>query len=220
MRNVMNCCLCSQIAGHKENDMISRLLGDTGYVRRVAIESENFAVIPSIGPLVPGHTLLCPKLHVKNMACLQAECTGDYQVFKERLISTLECLFDAPVHCFEHGSAGNSSRIICSVDHAHLHLLPARVDVWESLHEQFHWVSISPSLDELRATTLEREYLYYESPNREAFVTFSESGEFESQYMRRLFAKALGRTQEWNWRENPFPAEVDRSFRILFSASR
>ena len=60
MSNITACCLCSQIAGWEENDLISRLLGGDTYVRRVPFESESFALVPSLGPLVPGHTLLCP----------------------------------------------------------------------------------------------------------------------------------------------------------------
>jgi hypothetical protein len=50
-----DCCLCSQIDGRRENDLISRLLIDQDYVRRVAMESKLFAVIPSL-------VLLCHKL--------------------------------------------------------------------------------------------------------------------------------------------------------------
>src|ERR1044072_5888314 len=61
MLKTTECCLCSQVAGEKSNDLIARLLQGEPYVRRVMLESGSFAAIPSLGPLARGHTLLCPK---------------------------------------------------------------------------------------------------------------------------------------------------------------
>ena len=60
MLKTTECCLCNQIAGEEANDLIARLLQGEPYVRRVMLESRSFAAIPSLGPLVSGHTLLCP----------------------------------------------------------------------------------------------------------------------------------------------------------------
>ena len=217
MQDNKECCLCSQIAGHRENDLISRLLCEDRYIRRVPMETEHFAAIPSLGPLVPGHTLLCPKDHIKNMACVSPLDTDELDSFRRRLSGALGTIFHAPVHLFEHGSSPRSSRVLCTVDHAHLHLVPTNIRVLNHLLRDSHWGRIEPALYGLRRSAPQGEYLYYESPEGDAFL--AERRTFESQYIRRLFAEALGLGAAWNWREHPQADEVDATFRALSAVS-
>jgi diadenosine tetraphosphate (Ap4A) HIT family hydrolase len=209
------CCLCSQIQGDAANDLISKLLPEAPYCRRIAIESDHFAVVPSLGPLVPGHSLLCPKQHVKSFADLDQRLTGEYRDFKAFVSERVGTVFDAPVHCFEHGSASGGSRIICTVDHAHLHLVPANVEVRSMLASDRRWIATSGDPLELRVGTDGDEYLYYEDPHGSALVACAAGQPFDSQHLRKLFAEALGRTEKWNWRDAPLPEEADRAFRAL-----
>jgi diadenosine tetraphosphate (Ap4A) HIT family hydrolase len=212
MPNVNDCCLCSQIRGDESNDLINRLLPVAPYVRRVSWESQHFAVIPSLGPLAPGHMLLCPKEHMKNMACLPGAYDNELYAAKRALSEKLSDLFGLPVHLFEHGSPKESARVVCTVDHAHLHFVPAEVEVWEEVRNEVRWLSVAPVPRALRSEAGSREYLYYESPDGRAYVTSSEDSMFESQYMRRAFARAIGNGSEWNWRDNLRAAEVHEAY--------
>jgi diadenosine tetraphosphate (Ap4A) HIT family hydrolase len=180
------------------------------------METKNFVAIPSLGPLVPGHTLLCPKAHIKNMACLPQELWVEFQNIKENLSNLLGSLFHSPIHYFEHGSPPQSSRVLCTVDHAHLHLVPADVEVLDLLSQSVSWRTMQPSISSLQNAVCADEYLYYESPWSKAFIARGDS--FESQYMRRVFAKALGCMDDWNWRTNPRPLQVDCTFRVISEA--
>lgn len=219
MKHREPCCICSQIVGEKDNDLLSKFFAQEPYTRRVPLESEFFAVIPSLGPLTPGHTLMCPKAHYKSFASLPREYDADYELTKARLVRILESAFQAPVHCFEHGMASTGSRVLCSVEHAHLHLLPAGVDVWQVLQNRgIGWVAVEPTLPRLRSNAGNGEYLYYQCPERQAILAKAEEGGFESQYMRKLFASALGRKHHWNWRRYPLPWEADEAYRRIRSA--
>jgi len=211
------CCLCSQIAGSSEGDLIATLLGEGEYVRRVAIESAHFAVLPSLGPLAPGHVLLCSKDHYKSFAAVPADLDEEFEEIKRMLAARLEQEFGSAVHFFEHGSAPKDSRIICTVDHAHLHCVPADIEIWPMLSSfDEEWVSVAPFLTDMRLAVAQREYLYYESPNGLAAIATSQSRRgFESQIMRRTFSQALGRPDQWNWRTAPAPELADVTFRKL-----
>jgi len=203
MNNLRECCLCSQIAGRRENDLISQLLDEANYVRRIGIESENFVAIPSLGPLVPGHTLVCPKSHLKNLAVLPNTVHQEFDAFRKRVSVLLVSLFRAPIHFFEHGSAPQEgSRVLCTVEHAHLHLVPTSAVVLDQLVGRQPWRILASGLSGLQKERPSGEYLYYESPEGERFLATGEA--FESQYMRRIFAAALG-AKDWNWRDNPQP---------------
>ena len=215
MTNFDHCCLCSQIAGERENDLLSSLLdcGD-GYQRRIAMETEYFAVIPSVGALTAGHVLLCPKPHVTSLGELSAEIAAEYLEAKRNLTATIVARFHSPVHAFEHGCAKGSPRVICTVDHAHLHLLPAPKGLTDIILGAFSWRQIGAKSDDLARAVNALEYLYYESPDGECFVA-QQKQEFESQIMRRIIASALGKCEAWNWREHPNLSEVERTYAIL-----
>jgi ATP adenylyltransferase len=215
-----SCCLCSQILGDFQNDLISRSIREDIYTRRVPLESELFAVIPSVGPLARGHSLLCPRAHVRSIANLPPEAGIEYAAMRSRLRQIIGRVFKAPVHCFEHGSAATSSKIVCTVDHAHLHFLPANVDVLRSLLETGGWVEIGTDLRALSDAVSGCEYLYYETPEGRAFICTNDQAEFESQYLRRLFAMVLNRPGTWDWRQDLRIDEVEQTYQELRAATQ
>lgn len=207
------CCLCSQVAGEESNDHIARMLHGEPYVRRVMLESESFAAIPSLGPLASGHTLLCPKMHVRSFAQLEPGLYGEYQVMKEKLRRALSHQYDSGIHLFEHGMAATGDRILCTTDHAHMHFvpLPGSCDV-DSI-EQLPWTEFDGSLGALTQFSRGREYILYEPPDGICRLLIAGERSFESQYMRKLLARALGRTEKWNWKDNPDPRSADQTWR-------
>jgi len=218
------CCLCSQIAGQKAGDLISNLLCEEGYIRRVAFETENFAIVPSLGPIAPGHVLLCPKKHVSSFARLAPEfgraasgMSAEWDWLSRRLATTLETLYSAPIHRFEHGSGADGSHIACTVDHAHFHFLPARVDVLAELLGDSIWEATSSDISSWTHAAGDQEYLYYESYTGAALLA-AKQGRYKSQHMRQIFARALGGDLEWNWRTSPKPHIADQMYRDIAQA--
>lgn len=217
MSSSMNCCICSQIAGQKGNDLLSKHLdSQDAYLRRIPLETPHFALIPSIGPIVRGHVLICPKRHCRSIAALTSELHPEYQAFKRKVTDTLKAAFGRPIHCFEHGAASRSARLICTVEHAHLHLVPAPAKISQIVLETLPWSRLTPGMS-LASVALEGEYLTYESPSGENFVAQQEEP-FESQLMRKIFASALNRANSWNWREDPRAADVEATLGALTKA--
>lgn len=203
------CHLCSQLAGDSENDLLSSILVDEIYLRRVLTETHNFALIPSIGPVAIGHVLLCPKLHCCSFRDVDKQFDVEFLKLKMKIRSLLAQAFGKPVHCFEHGMRTDGSRILCTVDHAHLHFVPADVDMRDALrYQQTPWVQFNGSLEGLRALTGTDEYLLYESPSGQCAVAPARNAEFGSQYIRKAFSTQLGDSSTWNWREFPKVSEI------------
>ena len=196
------CCICSQIHGDASNDLLTQLLGDESYVRRIPFESESFAVIPSVGPLVLGHVLLCPKAHVKSFSQIPLILEHEFVGMKKRLSAILAQTYRQSIHYFEHGSAKKAQQPVCTVEHAHLHFVPTNAEVWSIIKDEFEWSKVS-NLSDLSILVGDHEYLWYESPDGFSFVAQGIEGTFESQYLRKIFAKALGLEEIWNWREFP-----------------
>jgi diadenosine tetraphosphate (Ap4A) HIT family hydrolase len=92
------CCICSQIRGQADGDLIACLLPDQPYARRVLLETDKFAAIPSLGPLVPGHSLLCPKVHTPSFASLDPLAREDLEHARDDLSTRLSRLYGGEVH--------------------------------------------------------------------------------------------------------------------------
>jgi diadenosine tetraphosphate (Ap4A) HIT family hydrolase len=209
------CCLCAQIDGRPDGDLLHRMLGADTYERRIALESAGTAVVPSLGPLAPGHVLVCPKSHHRSVAATSLELQRELNAVAERTASLLTQIFHAPVHSFEHGDASRGHDVSCSVEHAHLHLLPTTADPWLSLRGELDWRPIREG-ESLAELTGGEEYLYYARPDGESFVHLgSGDGPLPSQLLRLRFAEAMGAADTWNWRLAPRPALADENYRAL-----
>ena len=218
MEKRATCNICCQILGERKNDLISNLLGEDGYVRRVILESKNLAVIPSLGPVAPGHVLLCPKVHLRSFAALSGKHREEAGQVVARLRRLLEDTYGEPVHLFEHGMV-DGGRVVCTVDHAHLHLVPSAAEVFERLRATSQWCELSLKAGDCLASC-EKEYLYYCSPEGRALIREIEDEAVESQFFRKLFAGVAG-DSTWDWRAMPAAEAADGIFRRLtFSLGR
>jgi diadenosine tetraphosphate (Ap4A) HIT family hydrolase len=207
------CCLCSQIRGDETNDLIARLLPGEPYVRRVLLETASFAVLPSLGPLVAGHVLLCPKAHIRSFAQLPVDTYAEYAQVKARLRHFLAAAFHAGVQLFEHGASSAGKRRVCTVDHAHMHFvpLPPSLGPVDLGGEEWAWCDGSPQ--SLAGLSAGSEYIFYEAADGVSRLLVAREREVESQYMRKVLATSLGKGGAWNWREAPDARAADQTWR-------
>jgi diadenosine tetraphosphate (Ap4A) HIT family hydrolase len=211
-----DCCLCSQIAGDPHNDLIAKLLPDSPYIRRIMLEDAVFAVMPSLGPLVPGHSLLCPKAHVRSFAALDHHLHDTYAQMKAALCHRLRERHGGGIHLFEHGMASGGDRVVCTVEHAHMHFVPLPADFDAGLADG--WIAFDGSLDVLRELSGGAEYVLYEGPAGTAYLLKPGARGIESQHMRRLIAEALAPGKHWNWRTAPDAPSADQTWRGFVSS--
>jgi ATP adenylyltransferase len=209
------CCICSQIAGDATNDLVAQLIDTDTYVRRVPFESESFAIIPSVGPLVEGHVLLSPKQHFKSFAQIPLALENEFRILKKKLATLLRTTYRKRIHYFEHGSAKSAQQPMCTVEHAHLHVVPTDTEIWPTLQHQFKWQRIDSNIADLCAVAGDMEYLWYESPEGHSVIAKGIEGTFESQYLRKVFAQAVGINEMWNWREFPRATSISDTYTTL-----
>lgn len=200
-----DCYFCGQIKGRPERDLIAQMLPGSKYVRRVMMESDAFAVIPSLGQLTDGHALLCPKWHVRSFAALGPDLHVEYDAMKRRLQQALKALYGDTVLLFEHGMAATGRRIPCSVDHAHLHFVPLPAEVAATLVPVLRWRRFDGSIAMLSSLAGGDEYLQLETADGICRIATQGAEGFESQLMRRVIAARAGSEGEWNWRDLPKP---------------
>lgn len=110
-------------------------------------ETPTLYVMPDKFPMLPGHTLIIAKEHLRCWAAATDESHAELDEAAARVRRFLETAYGSPVLLFENGVAGQT------VFHAHLHAIPVRlqqlppavlehedltpVDGWHSVREYF-----------------------------------------------------------------------------------
>ncbi len=203
------CAIGGQIAGDPATDLIHELHGGP-YVRRVLAETQRLAVIPSLGALAYGHVLITPRGHRRSWASATAEERESLSETLDPITQELERRSGGSVHIFEHGSSAGGASVACSVEHAHLHLVPAEVEIWSGLATRFQWQEVF-DLEELDSAAEGHEYLLYRPPYGGFHISLHDEGVLPSQLLRRVLADSLA-DPDWNWRVTPRLDLVERIF--------
>jgi ATP adenylyltransferase len=166
-------------------------------------ETRSFAVVPSLGSLVPGWLLVVPKRRILNCSML---AEGERSELKDLIVQLTEALrlFPGQVFAFEHGASHVGSLTGCGVDQAHIHLVPLEFDLlaaasdttgvrWD-VHECGDVVDL---IDGHRG-----EYVAIHDCGRDRGILGRALGE-TSQWVRKVIAAELNRADEWDYRTTP-----------------
>lgn len=207
------CCLCAQLAGDPTGDLLHAQFGGP-YEQRARALDRDLVLIPSLGSLVPGHVLVCPNTHVRSFAQLDGAVLSRVPALLKQLTDRLGSVTGSDLQLFEHGDAKRSSRVSCSVEHAHLHIVPGVPDLWPAARRLASWTSIA-SPAELPSVVGDGEYLALLGRSGGWRVAPAPPLGHPSQLLRRLIADALGRAGTWNWREYPALDATAESWRIV-----
>jgi ATP adenylyltransferase len=168
------------------------------------LETENFVVVPSLGALVDGWSLLLPKAHFLSMGALPQSLQTEAVFLQRQIEERLRSTFGQSLTIFEHGPSAGKHNTGCGVDHAHLHILPGDFDL----------VSLARPFVPLGAEWLEGDwdersvafkagldYLFVKQEGMPGLLAVA--AEFESQVLRKAIAFQIGSAAEFNWRDFP-----------------
>ncbi len=173
--------------------------GNLDFYDKILYERSQHIVIPGLGPFEEGYLMIMPKEHHLSISMLPEAIFEDFIEVKREVARVMAHLFGSCIF-FEHGPAlstggGGGS----CIDHAHLHVLPTKVDPFPRLSDQHDFKKIS-NLNELRSIG-GSNYIYYENNKGEMFVT--EAQDVPGQYIRRVLAQELGIPEEWDYLAYP-----------------
>jgi len=189
----MTCCLCPNQVSADSSEFWNKPL----------FETANFAVIPSLGSLVPGWLMVVPRTHVICAGALSLDLVHEMQQLSSQVVAHLERSF-GQVCIFEHGPSTWRKSTGCSVDHAHLHIVPVGFDLAAAAQpfmpsnsdwQYGDWGSCR------EAYLQGLDYLYIEQPV--GLGRISTNTEFPSQVFRKAIAQQLGIIEQFSWRDFP-----------------
>lgn len=203
------CCLCSNLASGA-----ARPSWDSP-----VFESRNFVAVPSLGSLVEGWLLLVPREHFLALGALPGRLVAEMEDMKAKISAHVRNEY-GEICLFEHGPARVSRKVGCTVDHAHLHIVPLTFDIADAArpfmpHDSV-WSTASWS-DCREAHLAGQDYLYFEQPLGSGRI--STHTDFGSQVFRKAIASQIGRPDDFNWREFPELDTVARTINVFSYAS-
>ena len=160
-------------------------------------ENKHCIVIPDFAPLVAGHVLIVPRKHIYGIA----RC--DDETFSSVLeaLSVVTKKYNENFTIFEHGSLC-SKNAGSSVSHAHLHILPIKIDLKKTVDSDLRIKSYNLQINELNSFFLKTQpYLFLQNElcRPGAFYCVDE---LQRQYLRRLVLKCIDDSTDYDW-ENP-----------------
>jgi len=166
-------------------------------------EVDDFYIVASLGQITDGgYTLLIPKEHIPCMAALDSSRTKTAVSLAIKIRNMISKEFRLnpfskyPVTVFEHGIVGQS------VKHAHLHFLPAVLNLTPKIIADFPeskmvYIRNYLLLRELYITRQE-PYLFWTTPNGKGMALWNPPA--SSRYLRFVASELLGRSERGNWR--------------------
>ena len=179
-------------------------------------ETENFAVIPSLGSIVEGWLLIIPKKHYLSYGYLSSE-----ELYKE--LNDLIVYVGSVVKkaygdfvIFENGAFCSDKLVGCGVDYAHIHIVPIKDDLIDIIktryNKNYNWKLVK-SLD-VSSTFVKNSqpYLYYRNQSGCSYITTDPN--IPSQLFRKAIAYSCGVEREYDWKHYYFDENIDKTINI------
>jgi inosine/xanthosine triphosphate pyrophosphatase family protein len=208
-----SCVFCVELSG--DPDSIFEQLSEGSQKDRVVHTSTSFVLLPPLGQFMEGGLLLLTRKHVKSMAFLEADKVQELEDLISEVRSMLHQAYGTAPVFFEHGPGLGHGKSTCCVDHAHLNIFPAEVNLMPLL-QRFpgHEISSLAELASLREFT--DDYIFVQHGNGTRTVHFSNS--FPSQFIRQEITKQLGFPERWHWVIYPGLDELRATYNRLKGA--
>ncbi|HTZ97129.1 MAG TPA: HIT domain-containing protein [Terriglobales bacterium] len=172
---------------------------DADIESRILHETERFVVIPDISPLVPGHLMIVPRAHILCFGAIEAADWPEFAGIVTATRTILKEYYGSSV-ILEHGTS-SLDPVADHVTHAHLHLVPAAIDIRDALRN-FNTTMIASLSDLSGWAARDEEYIFFESCAGERMVADRITG-IKRLFFRREIAKQLGIPDPlWDWRRH------------------
>ena len=176
-------------------------------------ETEHFAVIPSLGSIVEGWLLIIPKEHYLSYGYIESQTLHDELNELIDYVGKIVKQGYGDYVIFENGAYCSNKLVGCGVDYAHIHIVPTKIDLVNSVKDYFginnNWKHI-PSMD-MTSTYISNgtPYLYYRNQDGVSFIATDSN--IPSQLFRKAIARSVGKEEQYDWKSSPFYENVVKS---------
>lgn len=164
---------------------------------KLIAEDKNFYIFPTLGQITDGgYVLIVPKQHVRCLGASGTEEAAQLLEVSNYLRRAIKETYSCESTIFEHGIVGQS------VLHAHLHVIPAVLDLSQKIRGDFP-ICETDALVSLRDLPriygmYQEPYLFWQTHGEAPMVCWNPPA--PKQYLRLVAAEMVGRPERANWR--------------------
>lgn len=188
---------------------------DKQLFNQILLETENFAVMPTLGSIVEGWLLIIPKKHYVSFGYMTNLCLFDEL---SALLSQIEMIVKETYGdfiIFENGAFCANSMVGCGVDYAHIHIVPTNLNLPKTVEDQFDlkysWKQIEDLKESIFYIKEGLPYLYYRDQQKQSFITTCDN--IPSQLFRKAIASSVGLIDKYDWKKEPFLDNIEKTIR-------
>jgi SAM-dependent methyltransferase len=199
-----NCEMCDEVGLAGASVTLKRAGSPALRFSRLIRRTSVVDVFSGLGCLSPGYLLLVPRRHVNSSGELALEEARHLWDVVWAMAGCVEHWFSRRVVVVEHGSSGDAENLgRACISHAHVHLF--LIDGAANQPEIFAALGSCPDsgIDDLRRLAAQGRNYYYCVWEKSSGLLLADP-QLESQYARRIWAKATGRPDEWDWAAFPW----------------
>ncbi len=170
----------------------------TKFEERIITETKDWYLIATLGQITDGgYTLIIPKRHVSCVGAMKEREIVEIDNKLRAVSDYIEIEYGVKPILFEHGIVGRT------IQHAHLHLLPAKIHMCGRIYRDFPNAQIC-FLDTLKILRCNydinggKPYLLWSTP--EGLLKAVIDPLAPPQYLRLIAAELTGHPERGNWR--------------------
>lgn len=193
-----SCPLCAAVVGQPDKE---RRVYDTHL-----LSSENFVVIPAVGPITAGHIMVVSRGHFPNLASMGNGGFHEYELLTEK-IRQKRPYSEGHLLEAEHGSSADASGGAC-ISHVHVNLVPGLGSFANVLDETLPQLSTDGDLT--ASVPSNAPYIFMRGAG---MTRLYEARDVPSQLIRRVILERMGRN-DWDWAVFPQESVVEQTLRI------
>ncbi|MDD1002173.1 HIT family protein [Pseudomonas sp. TNT2022 ID642] len=166
--------------------------------KNIIYASEDFVVIPSLGPLNDSHVMIVPKKHVNNFSVLSVSELEQVDEITKKLISYASANFGRRLVFFESGAGVSTSHSGGCIVHAHIHCVYESEEFESRLFDEVDFkVSCNGRYEKADASN---GYVWYMNSEGKSYLC--NAPQLPSQFLRYIYSAAVGDVRFWNWRRH------------------
>ncbi|HXZ41189.1 MAG TPA: HIT domain-containing protein [Terriglobales bacterium] len=208
---MVNCPFCRELQSGRLPDFC-----DAEIDSRILHETNRFVVLPDISPLVPGHVMIVPKAHILCYGAIEATAWDEFLGIVNAARAIIKQYYGPPV-ILEHGTSPLAP-VADHVTHAHLHIVPADIDIRDSFLN-FNTTTIASLSDLSHWAARNEEYLYFESCAGERMVA-DRIVNIKRLFIRSEVARRIGIPDPlWDWRRHILSDNLRSTVKTLRTAN-
>ncbi len=170
------------------------------FVDMIVYESQNFVVVPGLGPLAPGYLMIMTKDHYLSLAQIPKNLMEEYLEVEKDIESILKDMYNEDVGFYEHGTGPNGAVGLKSIVHMHVHVM-----LGNELKSEYREMLDMKKIADVTLAKEESYFSYKWTSNGEMWIVWDPEVYIQRQFHRQVFAEERGLAKDqFNWRKTAF----------------